>query len=501
MARINFINPSQKTRNYHYNYLYDYRELVKVLNDRSGTAHERYKDTAQAIQQQIITPCKRADRRARFIGAKWSLSEAPYCRDYIIDVSSLNLVLPLAPPDLHPDCQDDVSDICFVQAGKKIKSITKHLENRGKSLKTSGASNGQTISGAISTGVHGSAIDVGSIQDYVVGLHVIISDNETVYIERATDPVLGDDFAQKINARMIRDDALFNAALVSMGAFGFIYGVALRVEDIFLLERHILKLPREQALPLARTLDLAASPLLPHPGERPYHYKLYMNPFKNADPFIVEVLYKRPYGPYESPIDTIRSSYFGDLPQLIGKIVSHLGGSVSKFADVLSGTVFPSPTDPVKTGTLGDIFYDTTSTGSVFGMAVGVQGDHCEQVLDVMQQLVVDNKVPGMLSIRLVKGSKATLGFTRFDHTAIVEVDGVQWNKLNQFLELLTTKLKAGGLEFGLHWGKNADWSPALVDRMYGERKNQWLQQRDALLSPAMKKVFANKFLDDLGLS
>lgn len=501
MGRIRIINPSEKTTNYHRNYLYNYHRLVKVLNDRDGDVYSRYNRTANAVQGELLKKCIDDNRRVRFMGAKWSLSEAPYGRDYIVDTSSLNLVLPLNEEDKHPEGALDISNVSFVQSGKKIKSITKHLEARGKSLKTSGASNGQTIGGAIGTGVHGSSLDVGAMQDFVVGLHIITSDQSMVYLERASRPVLNDRFADKIGATIVRDDDLFNAALISVGGFGYIYGVAMEVEDNYLLERHILSLDRTKALEMSKTQRFIDSDLLPHRGERPFHYKLYINPYKGSDNVIVEVMYKRAFEPHESPLDDIKSSYFGDLPKLIGKVVSGIGKSVKLFANALSSTVFPSANEPVKLGTLGEIFYDTTTGGSVFGMAISVDAVHCEKILLIMESLIMDMKVPGLPSIRFVKGTEATIGFTRFDKTAIVEVDGVQWKKTKLFLERLTDSLMNTNVQFGLHWGKNADWTPTLVNRMYGGRKDVWLQQRDKIISPAFKKVFASKFLDDVGMA
>ncbi len=502
MARINFMNPSDKTRNYHFNYLYPYHQLAKVLNDRGGDIFDRYNDTAASIQNKIIKKVAQENRRARMMGSKWSLSEAPYCKDLIIDVSSLNLVLPLTVADKHANNNDTIDNFSFVQGGKKIKSTTDSLERRGKSLKTSGASNGQTVSGAIATGVHGSAIDVGSVQDSVVGLNIITSDKKIVYIERASRPVLNDAFAAKIKSTVIRDDDMFNAALVGLGAFGFVIGVVLEVEDNYLLERHIIKKNRADTLALAKNHDFTTTNIpLPNPGERPYHYKFYMNPYKRQEDFIVEILYKRPFGPHESPIATIQGSYYGDLPSLVGKIVSIMSKSVATFANVLGKTIFPKATDPVKTGTLGEIFYNTNSKGSVFGTAVAVEHADCEQVLNIMSDIIVDMNVPGLLSSRFVKGTEATLGFTRFPNTAIVEVDGVQWKDLDKFIVRLTKALSDSALDFSLHWGKNADWKPALIDRMYGPRKTAWVNQRNQLVTAAMKKIFANKFLDDIGLS
>jgi hypothetical protein len=50
-----------------------------------------------------------------------------------------------------------------------ILQINEKLEAAGRSLKASGASNGQSIAGCISTGTHGAAFQVGAVHEAIVG--------------------------------------------------------------------------------------------------------------------------------------------------------------------------------------------------------------------------------------------------------------------------------------------------------------------------------------------
>ena len=127
----------------------------------------------------------------------------------------------------------------FAQCGTTVLELNQVLEAKGLALPTSGASNGQTIAGAIATGTHGAANSVGAMQDFVVGLHVIGEDGRHYFIERASRPVVSPSFVARLGAEVRRDDQLFDAALVSFGSFGLVHAVLLEVVPLYVLERHV----------------------------------------------------------------------------------------------------------------------------------------------------------------------------------------------------------------------------------------------------------------------
>jgi len=506
MGRINFVRPTKMMGNFHRNYSYDYHQVAKVYNNRNGNQYSRYNETSSTIQTLLLSKCLAENRRLRVIGSKWSLSEIPYSKDYTADISSLNLTLPLSEPDRHVNNNASINDFYFFQAGRKIKSISQYLARYKKSLSTSGASNGQSISGAISTGVHGSTIDFGSIQDMVVGLHIIIDIDEMIYLERESEPILSDSFAQKINSKVVRDDNLFNAALVSLGSMGFIYGVAIRAKDNYLLDRHIIPVSEAKALDII--LKDNYSHLSSETGnkDRPFHYKLYVNPYSRSGDVVVEVMYKKLFGPYHSPLKSMKESYFGDVPKLLGKLRKLNKNLVKHLANLLENTVFPDPSEPVITGTLADIFYDTGTRGSVFGLAIGTSVNNVQLVLNYLKTIITKYSIPGMIAVRIVKGTQATIGFTRFPQTVIVEIDGVQYKEFNKHLELICNSLQNSKLDFTLHWGKNANWKPELVKYMYGSPGKSylkdWNKARRKLLSREMRGIFSSEFVEkNLGLN
>ena len=83
-----------------------------------------------------------------------------------------------------------------------------------------------------------------------------------MYIERASKPTLVDTFANQLNAKIIRDDDVFDAALVSLGSFWIHSWCGDRSRRPFSIRRYIRKVPKEQALALADTMNFKDGPVM-----------------------------------------------------------------------------------------------------------------------------------------------------------------------------------------------------------------------------------------------
>ena len=105
-----------------------------------------------------------------------------------------------------------------------------------RAIKAAGIGNGQTIAGSVSGNTHGAQITFGAMPDFVAGLHIATGSGRTLWIERASRPVFNEEFAAKIDAELIRDDDIFNAAVVSFGTFGVVLAMAVETAPIYQLE-------------------------------------------------------------------------------------------------------------------------------------------------------------------------------------------------------------------------------------------------------------------------
>jgi hypothetical protein len=203
------------------------------------------------------------------MGSGWSYSDAALdgTTTHVMNTDGLNRVLnqhrvlnqPVAKPRkavipfaLKDALQPRQRHFVHVEAGIKLWELNCALDNMrdkfnfGLAMPTLGGDKGQSLAGAISTGTHGSHVDLPPIADAVRAIHLVGPGGQEWWIERegdksVTDPVrmatarqgglLCGDIVVKY------EDSLFRAVLVSMGRMGVIYSYVLEVVDAFKLNR------------------------------------------------------------------------------------------------------------------------------------------------------------------------------------------------------------------------------------------------------------------------
>ncbi|MET8641567.1 D-arabinono-1,4-lactone oxidase [Streptomyces sp. NPDC004675] len=117
-----------------------------------------------------------------------------------------------------------------VEAGTPLKRLNVALAREGLSLTNMGDIMEQTVSGATSTGTHGTGRDSASIAAQIRGLELVTADGSVLTC------------SEKENADV------FAAARVGLGALGVITAITFAVEPLFLLTA------REEPMPLDRVL-------------------------------------------------------------------------------------------------------------------------------------------------------------------------------------------------------------------------------------------------------
>jgi hypothetical protein len=437
--------------------------------------------------QAILADAIANNRRLCAFGAGWSLSRIGITDGRMIDTKRLRIRAWLKPDSISPDYPGDGKFLRFLQCGNPVIVLNKYLAEQHLSLKASGANNGQTIVGAISTGTHGGGLDVGALQDFVVGLHVIVSPTETVWLERASRPVVSDAFVAKLDARLIRDDTQFNAALVGLGAFGIVHGAVIETEKRFLLEAHLRWIDLDHGMFRAiEELDFS-DPRFPHPGERPFHVDLTINPNEPRARVYAKIMYKRPYalGVIGELLDA------GIIPE--GLMRATINDGIAEL-NAQFGPQF---------GTIGEIFSSEKTRGKTFTTGMGVPLANAREALQAGLEgfRAVDRVLPVLITLRYAAKSDALLAITKHDPSCVLEVDGIDNDLTREVARRVRANLEAAGIPYTEHWGKMNELNRAHIDKVYGPAAQQWIDTRNALLPPDVRAVFTSPELVRLGLN
>jgi FAD/FMN-containing dehydrogenase len=484
----------------HETFVQKIRDLYEVRNEPALGPLEAYNDTTKGIQQ-LINDAINNNYQLRAVGAAWSWTSIAAADDGIlIDTKPLNTIFEIAPQSVVPTYEGDIAKLFFAQCGNGVWELSSFLRKRNLSLKTSGASNGQTIAGLLATGAHGSAFDFGSVQEFVKGLHIIVGPTKHIYLERKSSPVVSASFINKLETELVQDDDLFEAALIHLGALGFIHGVMIETEDLFLLECYMQRMPYDEALKKTMELDFSAG-ILPCGLERPFHFEVKINPYDMTGGAYVTSMYKRPYRQdYPRPVPNAEGIGPGDdAACFVGRLTQAVPAVVPSLVNkLLAGALTPFSK---QFGTLAEIFDNTTLHGRLISTAIGIPVSQVQRVTDILLEL---NKTKGpflgLFAFRYVKKSNAALAFTRHDPTSVLELDGAFSKNMEAFFDEVWKRLEDEQIPHTYHWGKMSNLDYDKISRMYGDGLDKWISARNKLLDRNTMKVFTNPIMKQWGL-
>ncbi len=520
-----FFTPSDKVevgRHRSYEHKAEGKYFFKKYQGGDGAVEKlaAYKEVTKELQA-IIAECIASGKELRAQGSSWSLSKVGLAKDRHINTKMLRLLrFDLPQQVISPDYQRDHTKLRFVECGESISVINQMLFREKLSLKASGSNNGQTLAGALSTGTHGGAFDFGAIPDFVVGLHIVVGPSKSVYLQRGSDPVVKKSFADSLDAEFEENDDLFDSALVSFGCFGIIQGIMIETRDLFVLHATRFFHPHNQGLKNAISnldfsgIDMTLSSMpASAPTDRPYHFQVFFNPNEDDPSKQASVLMG-----FEDDWDNWKDNY--DPPEWDdgeagpgASALEMVGVLYDNLPSILDPIVLPFLNDQIAdqlspyyhVALIKDLFRGEKIEGKVLVSGTCVPMDRALEA----QQIAFDTYknfgtlLPLIISSRFIKGTKALLGFTKFDHSVTIECDTINTPKALEFLNLFRQNLEQAGIPFTLHWGKIESFlTPARLENIYGDNLTRWLQSRDTLLeNDDVKKLFTNDFMTRVGLA
>lgn len=479
-----------------------------------------WKDGLAAVQK-MLADVKARRERIRSYGGKWSLSDVAVCNDNMHDTKPLTFYAGISKthPKAKPLFEDDISltkRVFYFQSGAQIVQINNELVKSELCLPTTGASNGQTIAGAVSTGTHGSALSVGAMQEFVRAIHILTDETTQYIIQPQSNPIVNDSFENVFGAEVITNDELFYSCLVSFGSFGIIHGLIIETVSLFQLQTHSIRLDYSQLNPLFNALSAYShstsvnlvgvlSALGITAPSDPFHLDFIINPHGKQHNTFLRVMYKQPYSQEELSPPNLSDSRVGDD---ILSFVAQIADSIGLVPDLVN-YLFDNSVAKEQRGYTQipkNIFGDTDIPRMKNGGAsteVGVPVALARKALDIVLSCPSITDFAGLIGVRFVKNSKATLAFTRYAPlTCTIELPAVNSLTTQKLYREVFSSLDAANIPFTLHWGQEGDYSPERIHKMYGDNYTRWLEQRKVILPDSFQRyMFCNDFLKRCGIA
>lgn len=471
-------------------------------------------DTSHGLRaiRTVVNEVEAAGGSVSPVGSRWSFSRTAVNPAAMVDLTRMGMQMPFTADQIVVP----PSEVLHVQAGTTIETVLRYVEGSGRELLGMGGNCGQTIGGVIATGSHGGFLRVPGFPDMCRALYVVAERGTLYWLERASRRLISDTFAKALQGagvRVIREDALFEDAVVGLGAFGIVHSVVLDTAP-----GYFVALDRQQ-----RDLDDKLRAAFFHHdfaqigrGE-PLHFEMVVNPFRctrgadgrwrGANAAIVTTMDKIPVGhptTDEKPGPTLNTNELGQLiadwahrkPETLPQIVDLLVPALYPLRKVHGPLSWANPLSTVQAPTLS----------LELGVSSGAADTAFDRICDGLSTLGI--RLPGLIGIRQTAGSTATLSMARWPLTYTFEFACLGVAGLQDQLIALLDYLEQAGVVFTLNLGQvvgpsnGPPWlsQQGRMARIYGaDNVRRWRLSR-ARLCPG-GTTFRNQLTDGLGLT
>lgn len=473
---------------------------------RSGDAVRGRDEIALAAKavQDWLAAAQAAGRRVRPLGAGWSPSNVNICsQSWLLHTRRFNRCFRIGAGDVRPGGDPDA--LMLVEAGALVDEVSDKLEEQGRSLWTSGAGNGQTFAGACATGTHGSMIARGGIQDHIRAVQVV-TPGGVHWVEPAAG-VMSDAFIAATGSTPFRDDDLFAALQLPVGALGIVTALVVDSVPKFLVRPiQNLRTVDRTALDWLAAGDFQRFSAAYALDRDPDFVQMIVNPYKPFKrPAMLRFLYRESWRddyPHATPGE-LGAGY--DALSLLGRLLDDYPwarGALLQYAMKLGYASGPDVDDPPVYGSWGEGLDTHRPLADLFNASVTIDRADLARALEMICTVYARHGGSTVVTLRFMARAEGLLAPARYSHNAVIDFDGPRSERTAAAYARVVEVLDAQGIGFTRHWAKSCRLDAVRVAADYGEDFRRWRAARDRLMpDPAHRALFGSEVLDGLGLT
>ena len=495
---------AQMWSNYHGTAACNLKERIELENGDEPDGRAYLKSVAETVLA-LLKDAKQYNIPVRPIGAGWSPAPINVVEDgWLVETMRLNRTFKLNADAVHPDCDIAPEALLLVQCGATVDEVYESAEQLGRSLRTGGASNGQSFAGACATGTHGSVWKSGGIQDHVRAIQ-LVTPERILWVAPSTS-VLSDQFVKQTGSEILRDDRAFAAAQVHVGALGFITALLIETDPIFMVQniQKAAKIKREHIdwlsggafKKFSREFGL---------NEEPYFQQVILNPF---DPFdkraLLRFLYKRPFDQSIKPPPPPQMGAGYDALTLLGKVMANTDLFKAEILQLAMEKGYPSDRDvgdPPAIATWGNTTEEHNPIADLFNGSVTLERSRLSEVFDLIIESFRKGGGGTVVTLRFVHKAQGLLAPARWEDNVVIDFDGPNVESSHEGYKKVVEALDDARVPFTRHWGKTNNLDERRVKQDYEMHYANWrAAQAEIMPNELDRQVFANAELVKLGL-
>jgi hypothetical protein len=505
------------------------------LAPTAATATEQLLEVGGALRA-VLNDTFTNGTSVRVPGGRWSLSNIAKPSGCLLDLANYRR-LGAAPPSWFTPAALIATHAAgktpvLVSASMSVNAVNRELAKMNLALQTSGASDGQSLAGAIATGTHGADVKVGALHDTVLAVHLVVSPTLSVLVQ-ATNGALTKSASDALGAwfgipcTLMSDDQLYRAARVHLGSLGIVLNLVMAAVPLYYLVRtaspHADTDARWRAVLANRQphgadashsadpdfVSLVVNPYVPEPASDPRAWVISMQ--KQA--------YHGQSGVNAQPNDvSLRSDLFDFLPGLVHLYQDDIELPGNPLLRVITDAQFKSlyGTSVHSSSALpGAMFGPPSFLGLDFGTLRGASAEYVFDAtqarpgIDTILSTLKDqadnhkNQFLGGIGVRFVRGSDAWLAMNNKPMNVFVELQSLYTNELPAIHTAVGQALTQAGIPYGGHWGQWAMNTPGVMQRWWTKAAiDGWTAARNEFLpTPGARTVFASAILANAGLA